>query len=152
MNLIVAIDEKNGIGLNNKIPWHIPEDLKYFKTITTDNIIVMGKNTHNSIGKKLDNRINIIMTHNPIHNCISINNIDSVLEKYNNNNIYIIGGESIYKQFLDRCKFLYITKIFKDFKCDTFFPEYLSKYDLINESSVKIHNRIHYQFCVYKKK
>ena len=151
MNLIVAIDGNNGIGFDNKMPWYIPEDLKYFKNITNGNIIIMGKNTYNAIGKTLNNRINIIISHNPIENCITTDNIDDTLEKYNNNNIYIIGGESIYKQFLKYCETLFITKILKTYKCDTFFPDYLDKYHIISESDVKIYNNISYVFCVYKK-
>lgn len=152
MNLIVALDLNNGIGFNNEIPWYLPEDLKYFKKITTGNIVVMGKNTHKSIGKLLDNRINIILSHNVMKNCITVSDLNGVINKYKNNNIFIIGGSSVYKQFINECKYLYITKIYKSFNCDTFFPKYENNFNLVSESDIKTFKDIKYQFCIYEKK
>ncbi len=111
----------------------------------------MGKNTYNSIGKKLDNRINIVLSNDIIRNCITIEKIDGIKEKYKKNNIFIIGGESVYKQFLNDCEYLYITKIYESFKCNKYFPDYENNFELINESIIKEYNNIKYQFCIYKK-
>lgn len=150
MNLIVAIDNNNGIGKNNIIPWYIPEDLQYFKNITTGNVIVMGKNTYYSINKKLYNRINIILSHNTIKNNITVTSLEDIIKKYKKENIFIIGGASIYNQYINQCKFLYITKIKKDFKCDTFFTNYKNNFTKVYKSEEKIYNNIKYNFTIYK--
>ena len=135
VSLIAAVDLKNGIGLNGIMPWgHIKEDMQFFRTTTTGYTVVMGRVTFESLlCKPLPKRKNIVISSN-------INN--ELLEKYDNlyydnsfenamtrllleknNQIFIIGGESIYKKALDYADKIYLTHINKDYECDRFFPE-----------------------------
>ena len=127
-NIIVALNEKNGIGLNNEIPWKCNEDLHFFKQMTENNIVIMGRKTWESLPQKpLKNRINIILSRNQIKNLpVDTYHFDS-LEKalnYNNSNkkIFVIGGGEIYQQAskLD-CERIYLTRIFNSCKCDKYF-------------------------------
>ena len=134
MNLIVAFNKKNVIGLNNKIPWHIPEDLKEFKRVTNNQIIVMGRKTFDSLPNgPLKNRINIIITNQTevydksnegIYYCNLeqsfplLNKLKSETQK----EIFIIGGNTIYKQYFEYCTKFYITIVENDENGDTFFP------------------------------
>ncbi len=123
-SIIVAIGKNNEIGKKNKLIWHIPEDLKNFKKITTGKTVVMGRKTHESIGKALPNRKNIILTRNfnikYDENIEVYNDLENFIDKYKNNNeeIFIIGGEEIYKEFLKRdiVEKLYISHV--DFQCE----------------------------------
>lgn len=130
LSIIVAIDEKNGIGLKNNLLTHIPNDLKRFKQITKGNTVIMGRNTWLSLPKKpLSNRTNIVLTtnkHLKFDGAITVNSIDEAMQKCNDNEeIFIIGGAKIYQQFLPLTQKLYLTKIHKTFNADTFFPEIL---------------------------
>ena len=139
--LIVAMCKNRGIGYNNNLPWKIKEDLKHFSKLTTgevNNSIIMGKNTWLSIGSKpLPNRDNLILSSSlKLDNNNKIfNNIDKLLTFCNTQNydtIWIIGGESIYKQFLERniINECVITYINEEFNCDTFLPELNTKWYL----------------------
>ncbi|CRF32601.1 dihydrofolate reductase [Brachyspira suanatina] len=135
VSLIAAVDSKNGIGLNGIMPWgHIKEDMQFFRSTTTGYAVVMGRVTFESLGSKpLPNRKNIVISSN-INNELS-NKYDNLfyeksfedtiskllLEK--NNQIFIIGGESIYKKSLDYADIIYLTHIDKNYNCDRFFPE-----------------------------
>ena len=141
MKIIVAIDNKNGIGLHNKIPWYIPDDLKYFRKMTTNtldpekkNTVIMGRVTWESLPKKiLKNRINIVLTRNKdkykqfeTDILFFEDNIESALQRCNDNieSIWIIGGSKIYNKVINDFKNeitdLFITQINKNYNCDTF--------------------------------
>lgn len=129
ISLIWAQDEKRGIGKNNTLPWNIEDDFNFFLNTTLNNTIVMGKNTYISIGGAINNRKNIVITHNKEDldsDVISYNSFNEV-ELYMKNNsatkFYISGGESIYKYFIDKADELLVTFIEGDFLCDTFAPE-----------------------------
>jgi dihydrofolate reductase/thymidylate synthase len=133
MNIIVAFNTKNfGIGTNGKIPWNIPEDLKYFKELTENNIVVMGRKTYDSIPEKnkpLKNRLNIIVTSNPTkytsnENVIFVlmEELDTILDQFKDKKIYIIGGNTLYQKYLGKAEKIYSTQIDKEFICDTYFP------------------------------
>ena len=117
------------IGKDNKLIWHLPEDLKRFKNITTNNVVVMGRKTHLSIGKVLPNRLNIILSrdmkwHNPLGDgCVVCYSVEEVLEKFKYRDMFIIGGEEIYRQFLPYCDRIYLTLIEKEFEGDSYFSE-----------------------------
>lgn len=130
---IVAVDENWGIGKDNQLLCHIPDDLKRFKNLTEDNIVIMGRGTFESLGRKtLPNRTNIIITHNTwkfgspdAHNEIlmDMDEVKKYIATYcGDKNIFIIGGESIYKQLLPMCSTAFVTKIHKSFSADRFFP------------------------------
>lgn len=127
--LIVAMDNNRTIGLNESLPWNIPEDLTLFKEITTNNIVIMGRKTFSSIGKALPNRINIVLSsdknfkHKDVFVFSSLKEIDNFINKnYKNKKVFIIGGESIYNIFLDKATELHISLVHQNYFGDTFFP------------------------------
>jgi len=133
LSIIVAHDKNYGIGFENNIPWYIQEDFNWFKRHTTAKMVVMGTKTYFSLEDKyrpLPNRENYVLC-NESEYYEQIKNegakffttFDDVLEFAKNKDVFIIGGASIYKQFIDYADYLYITKIDKEFKCDTFFPK-----------------------------
>lgn len=128
-SLIVAVSENGVIGNENRIPWIIPEDLKYFRSVTAFSSIIMGNNTFKSIGKPLVNRQNIVITSNKKsidnHNIFYVNSIQEALNTIMCDTSFIIGGKSVYEQFLslNLIDKIYYTKIFGNFDGDTYFPE-----------------------------
>lgn len=127
ISLIVAVDEKNGIGKDNQLPWHLPADLLHFKKITTGFPIIMGRKTFDSIGKPLPNRRNIVISRqeeleiNGVEVCHSLNNAISLCK--DESEVFIIGGAQIFEQSLNLADSLYLTVIQNNFDADTFFPE-----------------------------
>jgi dihydrofolate reductase len=143
INCIVAVERGQGIGFNGQMPWpRLKKDLEWFKEKTTDQIIIMGRNTWESIGsKKLPNRINIVVSRNIINSadyCFA--NADIVLDfckdTYPNKEIFIIGGSAIYHHYLTYIDKFYVTEIEADYQCDRFFDlNYVQK----NFTKVKEH-------------
>ena len=139
IRLICAIAKNNVIGNKNKLPWKISEDLKRFKELTSENIIVMGRKTYESIGRPLPKRENIVLSRNKnleIQGVEVMNSIESVLDSYNfqGKDLYVIGGTFIYELFLEHCDYLHITNVERDYDGDAFFPEIdWAKWKLIEE-------------------
>jgi len=161
ISIIVAIDKNRGIGKDNKLLIHFPEDLKHFKEITSGKPVIMGETTYLSIGRPLPNRDNIVLTLNQdlkIENCLIAHSIDESLEiakekceEKNINEVFIIGGASIYKQFIDKADKLYLTLIDKEFEADTFFPEYEDKFtNLVKEETFETDD-LNYKFIELEK-
>lgn len=130
LSIIVAVAENNVIGGNNDLLWHLSEDLKRFKDITMDNTIIMGRKTFESLPKILPGRKHIVVTRDENYKIdsdqvIIVHSIDDILDKYLNTDeeAFIIGGGEIYNLFYPYCKKLYLTKVKKRFKGDTYFPE-----------------------------
>jgi dihydrofolate reductase len=127
ISLIVAVDQNNGIGKNNQLPWHLPADLQHFKRITTGFTIIMGRKTFDSIGKALPNRRNIVISRQPglkingVEVCDSLQNAIELCKE--EQEVFIIGGAQIFEQSLAIADGLYLTVIQNDFEADTFFPE-----------------------------
>ena len=120
MNLIVAVSENYAIGKDNKLLFNLPSDLKYFKEKTLNKVVVMGRRTFNSLPfKPLKNRINIVLTTDEsftYQGVIVVHSFEELfkeLEKYNDDDIFIIGGSSIYNKLLNKCRLAYITKVQK---------------------------------------
>jgi dihydrofolate reductase len=126
LSMIWAMGRNRELGLNNSLPWHIPEDLKHFKKITEGKTVIMGLRTFQSLGKPLPGRRNIVLHFEPIsiEGCEVCTSIPEVLDKVKGEDAFIIGGASIYKQFLPKADRLYITFIDHEFQADTFFPEF----------------------------
>ena len=128
ISIIVAIAENYAIGKNNDLLWHIPEDLKRFKRLTTGHPVIMGKKTYESLPRRpLPNRVNIVITDDPedlFEQCVMAFSIEDALTKLNpSDENFIIGGASVYRQFLPFSDRLYITWVHKSFDGDVFFPE-----------------------------
>ena len=130
IKLICAISKNNVIGNENKLPWNLSEDLKRFKKLTSNNLIVMGRKTFDSIGRPLPNRKNIVLSKNlnlEIDGVEVFNSPDEVISLYKEipekKDMYIIGGTFVYKLFLEYCDYLYITYVDKNFEGDAFFPK-----------------------------
>lgn len=126
---IVAMSKNRVIGNNNQLPWHLPADLKHFKTITTGGVVIMGRKTFASIGRKLPNRTNIIITRNPrfqAEGCIIVHSLKEAI-LHNADDIiparFIIGGSEIYKQSLSYLNKIYLTIVEENFIGDAFFPD-----------------------------
>ncbi len=127
LSLIVAMAQNRAIGLNNDMPWHLPADLKHFKKLTSGHAIIMGRKTFESLPNgPLPNRRNIIIseTLNPVpQGCEKVESIAEALKLiHEEQEVFIIGGGSIYEQFLPLADKLYLTIIEADFEADTYFP------------------------------
>lgn len=147
LKIVVAIGKNREIGKDNKLLWHIPEDLLHFKNLTKNSKIIMGLNTYKSIGKALPNRINIVISNEKIEdeNIIVYDNLEKCLKE--NCDAYIIGGQSIYNQTIDYVDELHISYINKSFfDADTFFPEFENKFHLVN-----VVPKNGFEYRVYKK-
>lgn len=130
LSIIVAIAENNVIGKDNNLIWHIPNDLKRFKEITSGHKMIMGRKTFESLPGVLPNRDHIIITRNKEFKVDSdrvsvIHDLNSFIKENENSNeeIFVIGGAEIYKELLPHCNKLYLTKVHKAFEGDTFFPK-----------------------------
>ena len=154
--LIAAVDKNLAIGKDGKIPWHIKEDLQYFQKNTLNTAMIMGRSTFDSIGKPLPNRQNIVMTKSPTNRegIIEVLDAASAIKeaKKASNKISIIGGESIYKEFMPIANKLLLTEIDIVVKeADTFFPIW-KKEDWTERSRIKSReNGIKYSFVEYIK-
>jgi dihydrofolate reductase len=130
---IVAMAENRVIGHNNRLPWHLPADLKRFKAITTQHAILMGRKTYEAIGKPLANRTNIILSRSrtfTIPGCIVADALDSAMHSLaaiKHDHVFVIGGAELYKQCLPHVQTLYLTLVHHAFKGDTYFPELNAK-------------------------
>lgn len=164
ISAIVAVDNDWGIGFNGELLEHIPEDLKYFKELTINNIVVMGRKTWDSLPKKpLPNRLNIVICHTDLisyHGGAVFCNLEDLIsmmkfsQEKDMRQWFIIGGGTIYEQLLPYCDKIYVTKIYKSHqKIDTYFPNLNNfkewKGKPINE--MKTDNDLHYQFWIYER-
>ena len=152
--LIAAVDKNLAIGKDGKIPWNIKEDLSYFQQNTLNTAMIMGRSTFDSIGKPLPNRQNIVMTKSPANRdgVIEVLDVESAINeaKKTSKKISIIGGESIYKEFLPLANKLLITEIDITVEgADTFFPEW-REHQWIEKSRIdSMENGIKYSFVEY---
>ena len=158
IKMIWCEDINHGIAKNNQLPWHMKEEMLFFKNTTLNNIVVMGKNTWLSLNKKpLVNRSNIIISNAQrlimCQNTLRLH-MEDIIEyfKYTKDEVFIIGGGSIYKQLLPYCEKVYVTKINKSHEnIDTYFPnlDELDEWTLGESSEVYEYNDFTYQFCQY---
>ena len=125
LTLIVATDRNNGIGINNTLPWRLPEDLAFFKRITSGHAIIMGRKTFDAIGRPLPNRRNIVVTRNPAWANAGVettNSLDQATAIAGEGEVFIIGGAQIYRDAISLADRLIVTEIDAEFACDAFFP------------------------------
>ena len=160
ISLIWAMDENRVIGKENQLPWHLPADLQFFKKTTMGHPIAMGRKTHESIGKPLPGRENIIITRNNEYiseGCTVLYSVQELIHyaKQLDEEVFIIGGAEIFKGTFPAADRLYITKIYDVFEGDTFFPEInMDEWKLIfKEKGIKDEkNRYDYEFFIYDRK
>lgn len=148
LSIIAAIGDNRELGKNNQLLWHIPEDMKRFKTLTTGHTVIMGRKTYESIGKPLPNRVNIIITSDTTFtapNCVIAHSLDEALQKSTDTETFVIGGASIYNQAIDKADKLYLTKVKGTFDADTFFPDY-SRFSNVVSEEKKQDDRYTYTF------
>jgi dihydrofolate reductase len=128
ISMIVAADENNVIGKDNQLIWHLPDDLKFFKKMTSGHAIIMGRNTFESVGKPLPDRTNIIITRDKSYTadgCVVVHSLEEALEVAHraDPNPFIVGGEQIYRLALPLADQIYLTRIHHSFEGDRHFPE-----------------------------
>ena len=162
ISIVVAIDSTGGIGKDNKLMWNIPADLKRFKEITTKNqikidndirnIVIMGSKTYKSIGRELPDRVNVILSLKDKHSySIKFEDVLDYNERFPEEEIFVIGGEQIYKQFLPYTDKIYLTKVNGDFGADKFFHFNEDMYELTYRSGIQKDNGYEFEFLEYKK-
>jgi dihydrofolate reductase len=160
ISFIWAMDENRVIGKNNQLPWHLPEDLKFFKRVTMGHPVAMGRKTHESIGRLLPGRENIIITRNQefkCEGCTVFYSLNEFIDYCNlkEKEVFVIGGAEIFKELLHVVDRLYLTMIHDTFEGDTFFPELrLEDFELVSkEKGLKDEkNPYDYEFLIYHRK
>jgi dihydrofolate reductase len=133
---IAAMSLNRVIGLGNAIPWHLPEDFKWFKKMTTGQVVVMGRKTFQSIGKPLPNRTTIVLTRSaePIPGVLTVSSLDQIDCKAPvvvGREIFICGGAQVYVQALPFCSDLYLTLVQRSVEGDAFFPPFEDEFEFI---------------------
>jgi len=160
IKLICAVSKNNVIGNNNKLPWSISEDLKRFRELTSENIIVMGRKTYDSIGRPLPKRENLVLSKNKklkIENAKVFNTPQEILDFYHKRkeekDLFIIGGNYIYELFIEYCDYLLITFVDKEYTGDAYFPKIdWAEWELTNEERKSDdQENLTYYFRDYKK-
>lgn len=164
ISAVVAVDENYGIGYKGELLCHIKEDLRRFKNITTDGVVVMGRNTWDSLSNEpLPNRTNVVITSHvdgmQIKNGVIYTTLDlfknCITDIGNEYDVFVIGGGQIYKELLPYCSHIHLTKIHKEFEnVDTYFPniEEDEWYVALEGDVIHTKNNIDYQFYVYRRK
>lgn len=159
MNLIVAVDSNWAIGKENKLLVSIPADMKYFRETTKGNIVIMGRKTLESFpgGMPLKNRVNIVITKNPdykVKDAIVVHSVEKAIEesKKYEGEVYVIGGESIYRAMLPYCKTALVTKIDHAYSADTYFPNLDEEegWRLVGETEEQTYFDLEYVFAKYE--
>ena len=162
MNLIASVDKNWAIGLKNKLLVRIPEDQRFFRETTTGKVVVMGRKTLESFpgGLPLKNRTNIVLTRDRGYDAkgaIVVHSLEELLKKleqYPSQDIYIIGGESIYRQLLPYCDVAHITRIDYAYEADSWFPnlDERTEWQVTGESEEQTYFNLEYYFYRYEKK
>ncbi len=162
MNLIVAVDKNWGIGNKNRLLVQIPNDMKHFRNETVGKVIVMGRKTLESFpqGQPLASRVNIVLTTDKNYRVNGADVVHSMeelwkeLEKYQDDQIYIIGGESVYRQMLPYCNVAHVTKVDRAYEADTFFPDLdeLQEWVVTAESEEQTYFDLEYTFIQYERR
>ena len=161
MNIIVNADKNWAIGKNNSLLVRIPADMKYFRQMTEGNIVVMGRKTLESFpqGRPLANRVNIVISHNPdyqVKDAIVVHSVEEALQecKKHKGEVFVIGGESIYRMMLPYCSKVYVTKIDHAYQADTYFPnlDQLEDWEMTEVSEEHTCFDLEYVFSTYERR
>lgn len=161
MNLIVAVDKNWAIGKQNQLLVSIPADMKFFRETTTGKVVVMGRKTLESFpgGIPLKKRTNIVLTKNPnykVKDATVVNTIEDLLEElkqYDEEEIYVIGGETIYRQLLPYCNVAHVTKVNHAYEADTYFPnlDEMDDWEITGVSDEQTYFDLEYEFVKYER-
>tara|TARA_S200000501_G_scaffold310164_1_gene300321 strand:+ start:102 stop:620 length:519 start_codon:yes stop_codon:yes gene_type:complete len=155
ITIIAAISENRVLGKNNKLIWHLPEDLKRFKHLTFGHSIIMGRNTFESLPKVLPGRHNIVVTKNKEFSAVGVTVCHSLIEAINASSDdlqpFIIGGGQIYQQAIELADKIELTKIHKSFDGDVFFPEIDYKLWYLNKEEEHEHSNLKFSYLTYLK-
>lgn len=157
MNCIVAVDRNWGIGRGNELLFHIPKDMEFFKSKTLGKIVVMGKNTLLSLpnSKPLAQRTNIVLSKTLCRSdcivCADLKELSEILKAYNSDDIFVIGGEMIYRELIPYCKKAYVTKVDALMPADKFFVnlDLCDGWELVSQSEKMNYNGVEFWFCEY---
>ncbi len=172
-SIVVAVDLENGIGIDGRLPWRLPGDIKYFKELTigatgrgSQNAVIMGRKTWESIPEKfrpLPERLNVVLTRNAAlsfpKGVLKAEGLESALKTLNAKvsageieSVFVIGGGEIFRESIKNplCQKLYVTHILKKFDCDTFFPHFQSHFKQISTLPRASENGLEYHFAVYE--
>ena len=156
ISIIAAIGDNNELGKNNGLIWNLPSDLKFFKKITINHPVIMGKNTYLSIGRALPNRYNILVSKSikEAEGFEIVDNFENIVDRFLNSpeEVFIIGGSSLYNYFLPCADKLYLTRIHETEECDVYFPMFNE-----NDYDIKLidkgeENNISFEHILYTKK
>ena len=160
--LIVAVSQNNVIGRDNQLPWHLPEDLQYFKSITMGKPILMGRKTYDSIGRPLPGRTNIVITRDPNWTAEGVEVVNSLeaamtagaeaCNAVEGDEIMVIGGAQIYRDCLPMADKLYLTKVDADIQGDAFFPEIdTNQWQKTSEKTPAVVDKHPYRFLILER-
>ena len=168
VSAIVCIDKNWAIGFDGKLLVNIPEDMRFFREKTTNNVVIMGRKTYDSLSTKpLPNRTNVVITSKIDKPCeiskegtvfVTMDFVKmflNTLPKESPINIYIIGGGQIYKELLSYCDKSYVTKVNCGYKeADTYFPnlDEIEEWEMVEDGEEKMHRGLKYKFCIYEKR
>jgi dihydrofolate reductase len=156
LSLIVATAKNRVIGLNNTLPWHLPEDLKRFRALTTGHHIIMGRKTYDSLGRLLPGRTTVIVTRNQsykVEGAIVVHSLeDAIAACSNDQEVFLIGGAELYKDGLKLADKLYVTEIDAEFEGDAFFPEFnLSEWSAGEMETHTSTNGLGFRYLIYQR-
>lgn len=161
MNMIVAVDDNWGIGYQNKLLVSIPSDKRFFRETTTGKVVVMGRKTLESFpgGRPLPDRINIVLTNKADYQAkdvVIVHSMEELLEelkRYPDEDIYVIGGGTIYKQMLPYCDLVHVTKIHHKYLADTWFPnlDEMPEWEITADSEEQTYFDLEYEFLKYER-
>ncbi len=161
MNLIVAVDSNWAIGYQNKLLVSIPADMRFFRDKTTGKAVIMGRKTLETFpgGQPLKNRTNIVITRDPnykVKDAIVVSSVEEALDAvkdFPSEDVYVIGGESIYRQMLPYCDVAHVTKIEFAYQADTYFPnlDQMEDWKLVEETEEQTYYDLTYTFCRYQR-
>lgn len=157
LTIVVATDSHRGIGINNKLPWHLPEDLAFFKRTTSGHPIIMGRKTFDSIGRPLPNRRNIVVTRNPEWQREGVEtaaSLEAAIGLAGSAEVMVIGGAQIFAEALPHTQRLIVTEIDHAFECDTFFPQIDARVwqEVSRDKHHSEANGFDYAYVVYERK
>jgi len=156
LSIIVAMARNRVIGIDNTLPWHLPEDLKHFRNLTMGHHIIMGRKTYDSIGRPLPGRTTVIITRDPgytMDGCLVAHSLDGAVRLCDGDEeVFFVGGTSLYEQALPLAQRLYVTEIQADYEGDAHFPEFDSAHwrETSRDSQVSA-GGLAYDFVVYER-